>query len=366
MAEVKIHTLNARDNIMLEVMRDYFSLSPDQMRREIQGALQMLESALCKKNIIYSDLKTALVPDTKRKEIALIFDTKSIESIWYGLDVFSRIIPLLEKGSNHSILVGDYIVRPENVEELFSAFEESVQLRRSVDFFPLTQFYIVYINNLTDAMFSRFPEALVGYEAYVGFADMTYASRFKLYLSIMLVNLGIKHKSVFIQGHESDLDASEDVNVCGYPFEQSGFTCRSVSSDLEGLFLSYKIERPVLPGFEVDTEFALNSISICPLPLEGFTVEVEEAKLKYIKDKKQGSIERVGLESATTQELNELIKDRIKKSYIYNLIFVEEYNISKFNIIVELPSKMSCQPTRLLAAMEYKPNEKVLRLITLY
>ncbi|MPT47968.1 MAG: hypothetical protein E2598_06050 [Sphingobium sp.] len=150
-----IHTLNARGNIMLEVMRDYFKLKPHHMQREIQGMRRTLEATLSKKGISYSDLRSALVPDRKRREIALVFDTTAIESDWYGLDVFERIIPLLEKKSNHSILVGDYLDRPGKIEELFSAFEESVQLRRSVEFHHPTQFYIVYINNLTDAMVRR-------------------------------------------------------------------------------------------------------------------------------------------------------------------------------------------------------------------
>lgn len=367
MTEAKpIHTLNARGNVMLEVMRDYFKLTPQHMQREIQGMRRTLEGTLSKKGISYSDLRSALVPDRKRREIALVFDTTAIESSWYGLDVFERIIPLLEKNSNHSILVGDYLDRPGKIEELFSIFKESVQFRRSVEFHHPTQFYIVYINNLTDAMIHRFDEGLGDYEAYVGFADTTYGSLFKLNLSTMLVNLGIKHGSVFIQGHEPDRAETEDVNMCGYPFEESGFTCRSVSSDLEGVLLTYKIERPVFPGFEVDTEFALNAISLLPLPLDDFAVEVEEAKLAYVKNIKEGSVERAGLEEITSDELAELIKTKISASYIYNLVFLEKHNVAKFNIIIEIPSRTSLQPMRLLAAMEYKPEQKTLRLITLF
>ncbi len=361
-----IHTLNARGNVMLEVMRGYFKLTPHHMQREIQSMRNILEDALSKKGISYSKLRTALVPDRKRREIALVFDTTSIKSSWYGLDVFEHIIPLLESDSNHSILVGDYSGENYQIEKLFAAFEEAVQLRRNVIFQHPTQFYIVYINNLTDAMVRRFDEGLADYEAYVGFADMTYASVFKLYLSTMLVNLGIKHGSIFIQGHEPDRSEDEDVNMCGYPFEESGFTCRSVSSDLVGVLLTYKIERPVFAGFEVDTEFALNAISLLPLPLDDFKIEVEEAKLNYVKSVKKGSVERAGLEGITALELAELIKDKISASYIYNLEFLEAHNVAKFNIIIELPSRSSCEPTRLLAALEYKPEQKVLRLITLF
>ncbi|NHQ60239.1 hypothetical protein G9409_06470 [Chlorobium sp. BLA1] len=367
MTETKpIHTLNARDNVMLEVIRNYFKLTPHHMHRQIQGMRATLEDILSKKGISYSNLRSALVPDRKRREIALVFDTTAIESSWYGLDVFERIIPQLDKRSNHSILVGDYLDRPGEIEKLFSAFEESVRLRRNVEFRHPSQFYIVYLNNLTDAMVRRFDEGLAGYEAYVGFADTTYASAFKLYLSTMLVNLGIKHGHIFIQGHEPDRPDADDLNMCGYPFEETGFTCRSVSSDLEGVLLSFKIERPVFSGFEVDTELALNAISLLPLPLDDFVVEVEAARLNYVKTIKKNSVERAGLEAITSNELGELIKAKISGSYIYNLVVLEEYDIAKFNIIIELPSRSSEEPTRLLAALEYKPEQKILRLLTLY
>ena len=347
-----IHTLNARGNVMLEVMRDYFKLTPNHMQREIQGMHRTLDDTLSKKGISYADLRSALVPNRKRREIALVFDTLSIESNWYGLDVFERIIPLLDKKSKHSILVGDYLDRPGQEEKLFTAFKESVQFRRNVEFRYPTQFYIVYLNNLSNAMVHRFDEGLKDYEAYVGFADTTYASVFKFYLSTMLVNLGIKHGSILIQGHEPDRDNSEDVNTCGYPFKEVGFTCRSVSSELEGVLLSYKIERPVFHGFEVDTEFALNAINLRPLPLDEFEIEVEEAKLSYVKSIKKSSVERAGLEAITSVELAELIRGKISASYIYNFVFLEEHDVAKFNIIIELPSRSSREATRLLAALE--------------
>jgi hypothetical protein len=360
-----IHTLNARGHVMLEVMRDYFKLSPARMQREIQGMRLKLEEELSKKGISYARLKSALVPDRKRREIALVFNTLSIESGWYGYEIFQQVIPLLDKKGNHSILHGDYLDRPGQAEQIFSAFEEAVQLRRSVEFRHPTQFFIVYLNNLTEAMVCALDRGLSGYEPYVGYADTTYASRFKFYLSTMLSNLCVKHGSIIIQGHEPDRDDNEDVNMSAYPFEESGYTCRSVNSDLEGVLLSYKIERPVIPGFEVDTEFGLNAISTSPLPLDDFEIEVQEARLEYVKANKTGSVERAGLEAITAAELAELIKAKISASYIYNLEFLHEHNVAKFNLILELASS-SDEPTRLLAALEYRPEQKSLKLLTLF
>jgi hypothetical protein len=89
---------------------------------------------------------------------------------------------------------------------------------------------------------------------------------------------------------------------------------------LEDVFLSYKIERSVIKGFEADTEFSLNSITETPLPLDSFSIEVDEAKLAYLKDEKSGSMERAGLSGVTSDELAKLIRQKINASYIYNMV----------------------------------------------
>ena len=61
-----IHTLNARSNGMLEVIRDYFGLSPDRMLVEIQGMRAQIARTLKSKGINYDDLRAALVPDREK------------------------------------------------------------------------------------------------------------------------------------------------------------------------------------------------------------------------------------------------------------------------------------------------------------
>jgi hypothetical protein len=351
---------------MLEVMRDYFSLTPEHMFHQIQGMRHSAEEVLKNKGINYDLLKPALVPSQTRREIALVFDTMSIDVSWYGLEVMSHVIPLFERESTFSVLVGDYLTQPGQEEQLFYAFEKAVVPRRDITFRHPTQFFVVYINHLTDAMVKRFDEGLREYHAYVGLADMTYTSAFKIYLSTMLINSFLKHRNIVIQGHEPDRDPDEDVNMCGYPFEENGYLCRSISDDLMGVLLSYKIERPVFPGFEVDTEFALNAVSVTPMPLEDFEIEVAAAKLKYLKTHKAGSIKRAGLQAITIAQLAALVQEKISASYIYNLRLDQTHNTTKFNIIVELPPERSRPATRLLAALEYEPDRKTLRLITLF
>ena len=48
-----IFTLDARDNVMLEVIRDYFKLKPERMYQEIQAMQTQMETELAKKQIKY-------------------------------------------------------------------------------------------------------------------------------------------------------------------------------------------------------------------------------------------------------------------------------------------------------------------------
>ena len=52
-----LHTLDARDNVMLEVIQQYFKLTPERMFCEIQGLRQAAEDALTRKGISYDALK---------------------------------------------------------------------------------------------------------------------------------------------------------------------------------------------------------------------------------------------------------------------------------------------------------------------
>lgn len=360
-----IHTLNARGHVMLEVVRDHFNIPPDRMLIEIQAMRKQVVDALKAKGVNYDELRAALVPDREKLELALIFDTMKIESSWYGYEVFKRLIPLLDPRTKNSILHGDYVGENEHQDILFEAFRDAVCPIEQITFQHSTQFYVVYINNLTDTAFQKLADGLIGFEGYVGCANVTHHSHFKTLLSLRLTNLGVKFGRKIIQGHEDDRDETDNVNMSGYPFEENGYECISIRSDLEGVFLSYKIESPVFDGFEVDTEMSINSVNSSVERLDDFDVHVEDAKLEYIKTAKAGSLHHAGLSDVSKEELREIIRGKLRSNYIYNMSYLAEYNVTKFSIIIEVPDKNG-EPFRLMAALEYRPDDKVLRLVTFY
>lgn len=358
-----IHTLDGRDNVMLEVMRDYFRLSPIQMNREIVGAVKRTAAVLKSKGVDYASLKTALVPQSDKHEIALFFDSTEVGDSWYSQPIHTRLLPLLHKGSSRSILEGDYIGRRQDV--LFELFDQQVRLVRDVEWRWSNQFYIVYINNLTDGMMAAILDGLADFRPFVGFADMTYASRLKAALSTMLVRSYIQHRKVIISQHEDDRPDSEDINMPGYPFEAFGFRVRSIPGDLFGLFLSYKIERPVFPGFEVDTEFSLNAVSTQPMALADFDIVLDEAKLAYLEANKSESLRQIGMLGAGASELKALIRAKIASNYLYSMTYTDEHDTTQFNVVLEA-ARPSGEQFRVTVGLEYIPLDKQLRVITLF
>lgn len=200
-----IFTLDARKNVLLPVMVDTFNLNDEQCAEVILSAFTELKEKLEAKGIDYSKLKPALIPVHKdKKETAFIFDSSLIESNWYGNVVFKGLFPALNKESTYSILCGDIIAdRLSLATSREIIFENLIQFHATVFKHP-TQYYVVYINNLSNTQQEAIIEALSRQKFFVGYADMTFHSRLKTLLAYLLINLRIKHQDTIILQHEAD------------------------------------------------------------------------------------------------------------------------------------------------------------------
>ena len=358
MASINIHTLNARGNIFLSVVKESFKVSDQRMHLEIKALHEKCVQILKDKGIEYQTLKNCLIPQCKRKEVALIFDTKLIDSGWYGKDAMNQIIPLLDKNLSCSVLAGDYIENSIHARQVLGE-----QIKKNVSF--SNQYYIVYINNLTDEMLDKIRNGLQYYSPFTALIDTTYETAFKIYLSNMLCHVFIKHKSIILQGHEEDRSHLEDINTIGYSFEENGLMCRSVPEPYHGVFLTYKIERPVFSGFEEDTSFSLNSVDPEPFDLNTCEIHIPEEKLQYLKSEKNKVFKNAGIDISllTTDILSQKISEKMNNNYIYNLSF-NEYDTKKeikFNIVIEISEKF-----KVLCSLAYELENKKVRLITLF
>ncbi len=184
-----------------------------------------------------------------------------------------------------------------------------------------------------------------------------------------LVNLAIKHKDMVILGHEDDRDNSENSNLHLHDYEALGLKIRSLQSIYFGTFLSYKPEQMILEETDDDLEIAIRAMSqtVAPLDLGKFSVVIDENKFeKYLRTHKLGKLTNAGLDQLSKGDLENAIREKLRSSYIYNLDWRNEpqYQASLFNIMLEFRQEGG-YPERIVTSLEYKANERVLRLVTM-
>ena len=359
----QIFTLDARDNILLEIVTE--GVDTKTRYEFINSTFDELVSILSQKGVKYAELKNALIPHHDKTEITLVFNREDIDSGWYGNEIFNEVIPLLDKRSSHSILCGDMLGPEKYKEKIKEEFFKDLNQAKTVDYKHHSQFFLVYINNLTNEMVKNLNEGLLDFTPYIGYLDLTYSSFIKTLLSTVLANCCVKNKSMIICGHEEDRDNTENVNVSGYSFEENGYECKSISDNYYGPFLSYKIERQTFPN-EKDTGFSINALTDDVHHVSSLSIVIDESKLAYLIKEKEANLKRAELLGFTVDELAEFIKNKIELNYIYNLTYLAEYDVLKFNVMIDVKSKKKDLMVKMIASLEYQPKSKVLRLITLF
>ncbi len=359
-----IYTLNVRDHIMLPVVRDHFGASTESLHKEIRRMHAETLSVLNTKGVKYSDLKTSLTPNIGKNEAGFVFDSTSINSGMYGSDIMGHILPLLDNRSSHSVLHGDFL--GDDQKFIYEVLTDSMVLSRSFTFKHSTLLFCVYVNNLTEAALNLLHTELGNYKAYLGYIPATYTTIAKIYLSTTLGGAFLKYKTKVLLAHEDDRSNTENVNLTNYWFDKYGFNILSLRSTLYSLFLTYKIERPVFDKNEDDASFSINSMTSSIIPLEECEVYLEDKKYKYLISEKYGKLEKAGIANIGQSGLINTIKAKITSNYIYNLTYMKNHNVIKFNVMIELPFENGGYPTRLLVALQYLPEEKLVRVITLH
>jgi hypothetical protein len=133
-----------------------------------------------------------------------------------------------------------------------------------------------------------------------------------------------------------------------------------------GILLSYKIESPVPAPSDADVRFSTNVFTDGPKDLGAFEVDLEEAKLGYLQSEKEGVLKRLGVLGAPKTTIEELINRKLTSNYIYSMSYSDQFEVAKFNMMLELDPLDGGEPVRTLAALEYQPASERLRVITFY
>ena len=357
-----IYTLNARGNVLLPATVNMFNLNNSEYAKMVIDIHDEAKIKLTKKGIDYKKLKSALIPAHKdRYELALIFDSQLIDSDWYGNDVFEHVLPSLNKESTCSILCGDIIadyLPCETVHDIL--LNDMVQIHPTTFKYP-TQYFVVYINNLSSLHKDTIITSLITYNAFVGYVDTTFMSLFKSLISRSLVSICIKYKDIMILRHEDDIDDDKNINNCGYRFEKYGFRYISIKQMYYDLFLTYKIES-ILADQE-DLDYSIKAISsdydTCN------KVYVDNKKIGYLNNAKNGLMKKLNLKEYNSEDLQNLIGNKISNTYFYDLEYIEEYRTPKFNVSLELET-IEGTKRKVLVALMYSEQKNSFELITMY
>lgn len=359
-----IHLLNTRSSIFFDVLQRSFRLDSIELNKEINFMFNNTVKAIKAKKIDYGKLKNTLLPAHKGyKEYVFIFDSTKIESNWYGLEVFRKLFSSIKHDNTLSFLFGDIISRSLNQRKLAEIIFENVKFFHPTTFQCSEQYFVIYINHISNDQINDIESSLVNYEPFIGSVDATFHSRLKLLLSLCLSSLCIKYKDKVILPHESDRDDSENVNLVGYPYEDYGFKLYSVNEVSYGLFLSFRIDSVYIG--EHDQEFSLSAIAHGSLPLSECDVIVPQAKLEYLKNAKGDILRRLGLYECSADEMAEIIKKKFSQAHLYNLKYSQEYMTSTFNIFIESKTVDGAY-AKTMISLKYLPDVGAVQIVTLY
>lgn len=354
-----MHILNARDNVLLQVMQMMNGGDESSLPAEVRASHTQLVAELKTAGVVYEELRGSLSPQTTSHERAFLFDSNKSGGL-YGITIGNQVLARLPKTLSCSIIVGDIVSDVRNhpaVSRLFDKIQE--------DYGELLNcIYVVYLNNLSEVQVRDLDVKFCEIAGYVRSLNMTIASPLKNLLSLSIGSTYIKHKQVLISAF-ADLDRGGvvqlKVNEPGLTRDQ--FSHVGVLTDYYSLFLSYKIESS-LNLEETDSRYSIAMLHGSSKNLQGLKVVVPDAKLEYVKKKKSGSMKIAQLEDASADEVAELIRKAIEGNYIYNLQN-NEYGDAIFNVIVSI-DRNDGRRVRLMAALKLIESSSTLSLVTFY
>lgn len=367
-----IYTFDAKGFLLYPVMKAAFDLNDNAVYKAIHEGFDILQKQLSIKGISYESLKGALIPnqDKDKYETCFIIDSSQIGETDYGYYVFEKLIPFLDKESTYSILCGDYIdflYKYQSDSQIWLRSEMNDVLIRCHEsqYIHSSQYYLIYINRLSKGQRLKMIEGLYPYTWFTGFADVTYSSHFKSYISNILVPVCIKSKNKIVMSHPSDCVDEENINMRGFSFERNGFKLLSINEDSYGAFLSYKIESEV-PNKD-DVSFSFNALFPKFDSFEKIVLRISEDKWnKYLTEKETGKgqiIELLGYNPMEKERfINEVFK-QICANYIYNLR-KNEYGDFMFNVCVTLPT-INGHLRRTTIALKYHPDIGTVDIMTI-
>jgi len=364
-----IYSINNRSNVLYSVTKQTFEMSDKDIYKMIQAEFHKTCDRLKIKQIEYSALKKALVPnqEKKRHELCLVIDSLLVNNSFYGYFVFKELLKSIDKNSTYSILTGDYIDRfktANSQENLYEILYENLNVVNPSSYMSSNQYFLIYFNSVTDKQATTIVDSLKQNNWFHGYAYLDNDSEFKSYIAYVVGSICIKHKNIILCSHPVDYNDNENVNMKHYPYEESGFECISVNEDSFSIFLDYKIESTIKD--DEDEGFAFNALFPKFDSIKKLSLNISKEKYEYLcsnKTGKGGILKSLKFDITNQEAFKEKLYNKICDKHIYNLE-LNEYGIYKFNVCIDFET-VHGNIRKTTVALKYFNETGTIELITL-
>ncbi|QHC18887.1 hypothetical protein GR131_27540 [Streptomyces sp. GF20] len=362
-----IHSVSTHNSLLLAAMRDTFNLTDDAFHRMMRADHLRLTRALDDLGIAYSSLAKALIPDHRRREIVLLFDS-AVASLssngFYGIDVAEAWVaglPRPRKGFPvNSILRGDIL--HDSADEVQAAMDKSVVYHRPFTVIHPSQVYCVYVTNLSKDQANALTSSAAEHPAYVGYADCTDRSVLKTHLGLSLMNSGLRVGDMILEG-VSEIGA--EPNGAGLPLEALGFTPTAVIDTLFLPFLGYRINSHLTGQNREDNRSALATLSPDAAHLESPDIWMTPGRYGYLQDGKHRiSVEQAGLLHLDQPALEAAVSKLVAQGHLYNLR-LDGYGNLLYTALVDVEVEDGRYRTFTIG-LRFNPEDKRVELTTFF
>ncbi|MFB7755138.1 hypothetical protein ACFC18_36900 [Streptomyces sp. NPDC056121] len=362
-----IHSVTTHNSVLLAAMRDTFDLTDGALHRIMRADHLELTQTLDEFGIAYSSLAKALVPDHRRREIALLFDSvvASLSSNgWYAIDVaeaWMAGLPRPRKGvSVNSILRGDILYGSR--DEVQAVMDEKVVYHQPFTVIHPSQVYCVYVTNLSKEQASTLISSAAEHAAYIGYADCTDRSVLKEILGRSLPNSGLRVGDMILEGVAEPGDMP---NGAGLPFESLGFTPTPVLHGLFLPFLGYRINSQLTGRNREDNCTALTALSPGAAHLEAPDIWMTPGRYGFLQDgKHRDSMEQAGLLTLSQPALEAAVSKLVAQGYLYHLR-LDGYGNLLYTALVDVKMEDGRYRTFTIG-LRFNPQDKRVELMTFF
>ncbi|MBP3450312.1 MAG: hypothetical protein J6K22_07615 [Spirochaetaceae bacterium] len=360
----EFYSIDTRDLMTWEVIYKAYNLSGKQMHNEILALYDQMNLDLESNGLKYSDFKKVLVPDKNKTEACFIFDSEmTCNTSFYGYEILNKMLPYILEQEKIAVFIGDIIyTKPEGVILIQKELHNNFPKRDFSKDNMLNKYFVVYLNNITTNKMNQIKEKLSDYQAFVGAIDMAISCFLKDVLSVCIGQEFVKIGNKIITSvPEDDFEHASGYLHCTLP---DGYEIIPINEDIYSTFLCYKIARSFNSNDILDQQFGLSSVCSNYIDLSGFTIEIEDEKLKnYLQTKKAGTLQQAGLTSLSKESLIKKIEEAINTNTLYD-IRLRSNGVILFFTQIELIT--TNRKIRYILSLEVKVDEKKLRVITMY